>query len=248
MKERDDLALFSADELAAGLARLATPQNGAEIAGTVAALPPAERPCYRWAEEVVLAVSSLSADVAERVRGYYGPDEETRALIAKHQDHFARFLSSIGEEHDRKGYRLQDVVIDIRPEAAPNLVPAYVAPRGRVGVNALAVATEAELSAALALMASDDNAREIASAVYSLPPEEQVHYDWDHLVVMLLSCVSESLAARVRSFFAAYPEEREELARQQRGWAHYIGSRPGRPEARFDLEEVIRDVRLEDAL
>ncbi|MDB4952220.1 MAG: hypothetical protein JWM27_4869 [Gemmatimonadetes bacterium] len=245
MTRRDDVALFSVEELATGLARLSTPENGEEVARLVAALPQGERPFYRWAHEAVLLVSSVSLDVAERVRRHYGRDEESRALMAEHQELFARFLSSIGEAHPGKCYRLQDVVIDIRPEASPNLVPAYVAPRRRAGGNVLDIASEDELRAGLALVASDDNAREVAGAVYSIPPEEQVHYDWVHEVVMLLSCVSESLAARVRSRLAVFPEEREEIARLQRAWADHIRSRRGPRAGCFDVDGVIRDRRLD---
>ena len=246
MTRGDDLTLFSVDELAAGLARLSTPENGIEVAELVAALPPGERSFYRWSHEAVLLVSSVSPDVAERARLHYGRDEESRALMAEHQARFARFLSSIGEAHPGKCFRLHDVAIDVRQEASANLTPAYLAPRRRGEVNVLGLASEEELRAALALMAPDENAQEIAAAVHSIPAAEQVHYDWTHEVLMLLSCVSEQVAARVRARLAMFPEEHEELARRQRAWAEFIKSRSSPRNGGFNLEDVVRDARLKD--
>jgi hypothetical protein len=243
MTPRDDLALFSVDELAAGLALLGTPENGVMIAKLVAEIPQDERPYYRWSHEAVLVVSSVSPDVAERVRRHYGRDEESRAIMAEHQTQFAHFLSSVGGAHPGKCYRLQDVAIDVRPEASPNLAPAYLAPRRQDRVNVLDIASEDELRTGLALLASDENAREVAAAVYSIPAEEQVHYDWKHEVLMLLSCVSEPLGARVRSRFAVFPEEQEELARRQLAWADFIRSQSGLRKGGSNLEDVVCDVR-----
>jgi hypothetical protein len=247
MAEHDDLTLFSAEELIAGLARLGTRENAEEIAGLVDAIPASERSHYRWSHEAVLLVSSVGPEVAERVRHYYGQDEETRSLIAEQQEHIMRFLTRVGELRGDSRYSLEGVVIDVRLSAPANFIPAYVAPSARPRRRTFAeVASEEELSAALSLLTTEDGARKTAAEVYAIPVAEQVHYDWINHTLMLLSCVSDELAERVLACFAATPEQREELARQQRSFAAFLRTRgASRLEGGYAVDDVVYDVRTE---
>jgi hypothetical protein len=243
MKERDQLMLFTEDELASGLSLLSSRQNAQEVARLVSAIPEAERPSYRWAHEVVLLVSSVSPSIAERVRHHYGRDDEIRGLIGRQQEQFARWLGASAGERGQGRYRLQDVVIDVRSGAPANMVPAYVAPRPATAGNPLAIASEAELATALSLLAPESNAREVAAAVYSIPPADQVHYDWAQAAVMLLGCVSDEVSERVLAHFARTVEERDEMQRQQRSYREFVLTQGNKRETIFDLESVVFDRR-----
>jgi hypothetical protein len=239
-----ELALFTQDELAAGLSIRGSRESAAQVAAAVAAIAEADRPFFRWAFETVLLVSLVGPGVAARVRAYYGDDASIRTRIQRQQRWFERFVAGLPSEPGGVRYRVQDVVVDTRPDAPPNLARAYLPPRDGSGVDALALLSEAELAAGLGLVGSEENAREVAAAVYGIPAAEQVHFEWIDEVLMLVSCVSDELAARVRSGLASTAREAEEIARLQRAWRAHAASTPAKGRAFFDVESVVHDRRL----
>jgi hypothetical protein len=113
--------------------------------------------------------------------------------------------------------------------------------------NYLGLFTEEELSAALALIGSRENARAVAAEVYSIPEAEQIHYDWIDTPVYLLACVSEALEERVtRDFFdpgdADHRDSFRDGLNHMRRLVRHHASDPSSP-VPFAVEGVIYDTR-----
>jgi hypothetical protein len=112
--ERNDLDLLTEAELASALALLAPRENARQVAAAVAAIPPQERPFYRWAYEVVVAASGVSPEVAQRIREHYGSTPEQQARIADDQRLFASWRIETADAPITVAFLLEEVVIDTR--------------------------------------------------------------------------------------------------------------------------------------
>lgn len=112
--------------------------------------------------------------------------------------------------------------------------------------NHLALFTEQELAAGLALMASEPNAREVAAEVYAIPAGEQACFEWIDTALMLVSSISDELAERVRAHFGATPEERAEIERQQSEFRVWLRSSVRERRTLLTIEDVVFDTRTED--
>jgi hypothetical protein len=113
--------------------------------------------------------------------------------------------------------------------------------------NYLAIFTQPELEAALALLSPLPSAHAVAAQIYSMPIEEQVHFEWIDTTVHLLACVSDELEARVERELlngAAGAERgafREGVANVRR----LAAAHASRPESRLptDVLAVVYDTR-----
>jgi hypothetical protein len=125
---RNDLDLFTLDELRAGLGLILARECAAEVVGRVAAIPEGERPFYRWGYELVLAVSETSPDAAERVREHYGSTPEERERIAAEQRTFHGWVLATASDPFRVTLGFAGLVIDTRdPAPGPHAI-IYEAP------------------------------------------------------------------------------------------------------------------------
>jgi hypothetical protein len=125
---RNDLDLFTLDELRAGLAHILTRECAAEVVDRIAAMPEAERPFYRWGYELVLAVSETSPDAAKRVRDYYGSMPDERERIAAEHRTFHGWVLATASDPFRVTLGVADLVMDTRdPAAVPHAI-IYEAP------------------------------------------------------------------------------------------------------------------------
>jgi hypothetical protein len=109
--------------------------------------------------------------------------------------------------------------------------------------------TEDELRTALSLTSTPDSAAAVAAALYALPPEESVHFNWLEDALLELSCVSEDVAQRVLDNFATTPDERTRLREKQVQFCEWVRSLDaGSRESVVELEDVVLDARTDVGL
>ena len=109
----------------------------------------------------------------------------------------------------------------------------------------LSLLSQAELTAALGLIATERNAAEVAAAVHAIPPAELAHYEWIDTTLLLAACTSDAIAERIRASLGATPEARAGLAHQQAEFCEWYRSRPEQPPTPLTIEDVIFDTRNE---
>jgi hypothetical protein len=112
--ERNDLDLLTETELASALALLAPQENARAMAAAVAAIPAEERQFYRWAYEVVVAASGVSAEIAQHIQEHYGSTPEEQNRIADEQRLFGAWRMTTADAPISVAFLLEEVVIDIR--------------------------------------------------------------------------------------------------------------------------------------
>ena len=110
----------------------------------------------------------------------------------------------------------------------------------------LALLSQAELTAALALIATERNAAEVAAAVHAIPPAELAHYEWIDTTLLLAACTSDAIAERIRACLGATPEATAALAQQQAEFCTWYRSRSEQPPTPLTIEDVIFDTRAEE--
>jgi hypothetical protein len=109
-----DLDLFTPDELAAGLALILSPESLQGVLAALERIREQERPFYRWAHEVVLAVSDTSPEVAQRVRDYYATTESERTRIEAAQRMFRGWRVATAADPWRVALSPAELLIDGR--------------------------------------------------------------------------------------------------------------------------------------
>jgi hypothetical protein len=112
--------------------------------------------------------------------------------------------------------------------------------------NWIAVFTEPELRAALALLGTPDSASAVAAELYALPEAEQAHLEWVYHV-LLLSCVSDDLARRVVESFAASDDARARMRAEQGRFRAALASMPSGRTV-WEIGDVVRDRRQDCAI
>lgn len=112
------------------------------------------------------------------------------------------------------------------------------------GPDQLALLTEAELRASLAILGTPESARRVAAAVSSIPAEEREFFVWKRSVVLAASCLPNGLAARIAGSFGNTPAARAEMEQMQRDYHEWVeGPRFRRGAAELRQDDVVFDVR-----
>lgn len=210
MTRRNWIAQFTEPELRAALSLLGTPESASAVAAELYALPEAEQAHLEWIYQVLLLLSCVSDDLAQRVIETFAPSEDARAQMKAEQVQFRAGLANMPS--GRTVWEMWDVVSDRRQDCA--IVEAHRAGTG-AGENYLGAFSRQELQAALSLVGSSEAAARIAGEVYGIPPAAQVEYGWTDLALWLLSLVSPETADRVVATFGNAPELAAQIREMQ---------------------------------